>query len=72
MDGAGILIIGVLALAAVLAITAAIVAMAPYLAIVIVLGGLCWLALKGKDDPPPPDEPPQDGPKIPAKLVPRS
>ena len=43
MKNTGILIVGVLVVIAVLAITSAIVALAPYVAGAIVVLGLCWL-----------------------------
>lgn len=52
MDGAGILIVGVLVVAAVLAITSAIIAVAPFVAGGLVIVGLCWFVFK-KDPPPP-------------------
>jgi hypothetical protein len=55
MTGTGILIMGVLVLAAVLVITAAIIAMAPYLAIIIVLLGLAWYFMRGTEPGPPMD-----------------
>lgn len=48
MDGARILLVGVLATAAVLVVSAVISALAPYLAVFAVVVGVLWLAL-GKD-----------------------
>lgn len=64
MDSIGILIFGVLIVVAVLAITSAIIAIAPYLAGAIVIVGLFWFSLKfwDKEDLPP-DEPPMVKPR---------
>jgi hypothetical protein len=59
MGDISILIYGVLIVAAVLAITSALVALAPYVAGTIVICGLFWFYLKfsDNDDPPPIQKP---------------
>lgn len=56
MDGAGILLVGMLALAAVLVLSAVIVALAPYVAATIIIGVLLMLVF-AKADPKEPDKP---------------
>lgn len=64
MDGIGILIFGVLIVVAVLTITSAIIAFAPYLAGGVVIVGLFWFYIRySNEDDPPPDLPPMVKPK---------
>ena len=53
MQATGIITMLVLVLAAVFALTAAIIAAAPYIAIVAILGGIIWSLLEGEK----PDKP---------------
>jgi predicted lipid-binding transport protein (Tim44 family) len=45
----GILLIGILFVAMFLALSAMFMAMAPYLAVLVIIGGLCWLSTKAPD-----------------------
>jgi len=49
MKALGILIVGILILAIFLALTSMFMAMAPYLAAVVILMALCWLAGKAPE-----------------------
>lgn len=51
MEPARILLKGFLALAAVLVVTVAIQAVAPYLALIIVISGICWFYLQKPEKP---------------------
>jgi Flp pilus assembly protein TadB len=53
MGNAKILVSGALALAAVLVVTAFLIAVAPYVAVVIVITGICWYAWDKEETPPP-------------------
>lgn len=60
MRATGFLIVGILILAAILAITAMLITAAPYIAVVVVIGFLSWLASKA-----PEPERKKSGPKYP-------